>query len=89
MTLVNLSQNGSATLTATLKKRRLKSRKKIYNRSAVLNIVNSSSTSSGIGSTTISDGLTFSPYYGTRVQDERISLNVPDVSFCCRNFRIL
>jgi len=81
LTLTNLSQNGPATLTATLKKRRLKSRKKIYNRASVLNIANSSSTSSGIGSTTISDGLTYSPYYGTRVQDERISLNVPDVIY--------
>ena len=81
ITLVNLSQNGSATLTATLKKRRLKSRKKTYNRASVLNIRNSSSASSGIGSTSISDGLTFSPYYGTRVQDERLSLNVPDVIY--------
>jgi hypothetical protein len=81
LTLTNLSQNGAATLTATLKKKRLKSRKKTYNRCAVLTIANSSKTSSGIGSTTISDGLTYSPYYGTRVQDERISLNVPDVAY--------
>jgi len=81
LTLVNLSQNGPATLTATLRKRRLKSRKKIYNRCSVLDIRNSSTPSSGIGSTTISDGLTYNPYYGTRVQDERISLNVPDVIF--------
>ena len=80
LTLVNLSQNGSATLTVTLRKRRLKSRKKIYNRVAILDIRNSSSSSSGIGSTTFNDGLTFNPYYGLRVQDEKISLNVPDVS---------
>jgi hypothetical protein len=79
LTLVNLSKNGSATLTATLRKRRLKSRKKIYNRCAVLDIRNSSTRSSGIGSTTLNDGLTYNPYYGTRVQDDRISLNVPDV----------
>jgi len=81
ITLTNLSQNGPATLTVTLKKRRLKPRKKIYNRCSVLNIVNSSSNSSGVGSTTLSDGLTYGPYYGTRVQDEKISLNVPDVVF--------
>jgi hypothetical protein len=81
LTLVNLSKNGSATLTATLRKRRLKSRKKVFNRCAVLDIRNSSSRSSGIGSTTLNDGLTYSSYYGTRVQDSRISLNVPDVIF--------
>jgi len=81
LTLVNLSQNGPATLTVTLRKRRLKSRKKIYNRCSVLDIRDSNTTSSGIGSTTLSDGLSYSPYYGTRVQDERISLNVPDVIF--------
>ena len=77
--LVNLSQNGTATLTATLKKRRLKSRKKVFNRSTILNINSSSSTSSGTGSTTLNDGLTYSAIYGTRVQDKQISLNVPDV----------
>jgi len=81
LTLVNLSQNGSATLTATLRKRKLKPRKKIYNRCAILEINNSSTTKSGIGSTTLNDGLIFSPYYGTRVQDAKISLNVPDVIF--------
>lgn len=81
LTLVNLSRNGSATLTVTLRKRRLKSRKKIYNRCEVLDIRNSSSRSSGIGGTTLNDGLTYSPYYGTRVQDSRISLNVPDVIY--------
>ena len=79
LTLVNLSKNGAATLNATLRKRRLKSRKKIYNRCSIFDIRNSNSRSSGIGSTTLNDGLSYSPYYGTRVQDNRISLNVPDV----------
>ena len=79
LTLVNLSKNGAATLTATLRKRRLKSKKKIFSRSTVLDIRSSNNNTSGIGSTSIADGLTYSPYYGTRVQDERISLNVPDV----------
>ena len=35
---------------------------------------------SGAGSTTLNDGLTFGSYpFGTRVQDEIISLNVPDI----------
>jgi hypothetical protein len=81
LTLVNLSKNGSATLSVTLRKRKLKSRKKIYNRCAILDVRNSSSRSSGIGSTTLNDGLTYNPYYGTRVQDDKISLNVPDVIY--------
>ena len=36
--------------------------------------------SSGIGTTTANDGLTFGNYpFGTKVQDEEISLNYPDV----------
>ena len=77
--LVNLSQNGSATLIATLKKSSLKSRKKDFRRATILDISYSSSTSSGIGTGTINDGLTYSPIYGIRVQDEEICLNVPDV----------
>ena len=80
ITLTGLSQNGGATLTATLRKRQLKSRKKIYNRSAVLNVTRSSNVSSGISSDTLGDGLTYSSVYGTRVQDRRISLNVPDAN---------
>jgi hypothetical protein len=79
--LVQLSQNGLATLTVTLRKQSLKSRKKIYNRSTVLNITRSSNPSSGIGSTSLADGLTYSSIYGTRVQDKNISLQVPDVTF--------
>jgi hypothetical protein len=77
--IVNLSQNGSATLTVTLRKRGLKSRKKNFNRATILTIDSSSSPSSGIGGTTLNDGLTYSSIYGTRVQDDKISLNVPDV----------
>jgi len=81
LTLVNLSQNGPATLTVTLRKRKLKTRKKIYNRCAVLEVKGSNTRSSGVGGTTLNDGLAYSPYYGTRVQDNRICLNVPDVVF--------
>jgi hypothetical protein len=77
--LVGLTQNGAATLTATLKKKKLKPRGKIYNRASVLTIARSSNVSSGIGSTTLGDGLTYSSIYGTRVQDTDISLGVPDV----------
>jgi len=79
ITLTGLSQNGSAVLTATLKKKKLKPRKKIYNRGEVLNVTRSSNVASGVGSTTLGDGLTYSSVYGTRVQDNDISLRVPDV----------
>ena len=40
----------------------------------------SSQTGSGTGGTTLNDGLTSGSYpFGTRVQDEKISLNTPDV----------
>lgn len=80
ITLQNLSaSSGQATLTVTYKKIKTSTRKKIYNRCASLIINKSSSNLSGIGSTTLNDGLTYSNAYGTRVQDDQISLNVSDV----------
>ena len=79
VTLQNISTNGSATLTVTFKKINIKSKKKIFNRCSTLIVDKSSSQSSGIGSTTLNDGLTYSPLYGTRIQDKDISLNLPDV----------
>lgn len=73
--------NGGATLIATLSKTSVSAKKK--NRIAVniLNITYSSDSASGIGTTTINDGLTYdSGYpYGTRVQDLDICLLKPDV----------
>jgi hypothetical protein len=77
--LNSLSRNGAATLTATLRKVGLKSRKKIFQKATSLLIQNSSNRSSGVGGTSLNDGLTFNSTYGTRVQDEKISLNVCDV----------
>jgi hypothetical protein len=68
------SNSGAAILTATLKKTNTKTRKKIYNRCSSLTI---NKTSSGISTNT--SGLTVSDIYGLRVEDEEISLNVPDV----------
>ena len=43
-------------------------------------MINQKNVGSGIGTTTLNDGLTYGNYpFGTRVQDERISLNAPDV----------
>ena len=53
---------------------------KIKNRVKSIVVDKSSSQASGIGSTTLNDGLSYGNYaFGTRVQDETISLNVPDV----------
>jgi len=81
VTFVDLSvASGSATLIATLKKQNLQARRKIHKRGAILNIVRSSQVGSGIGSTSLDDGLTYSSIYGTRVQDDKISLQTPDVT---------
>jgi hypothetical protein len=75
ITIQNISANsGSAVLTATIKRINTKTRKKLYNRCSSITI---DKTISGI-STSLS-GLTLSSIYGLRVEDEEISLNVPDV----------
>ena len=79
ITLGGLSQNGAAVLTATLRKNKLKSRNKVFNRCATLKVERSNTEKSGTGAKTNGDGLTFSRVYGTRVQDNEISLLVPDV----------
>ena len=76
----DLSTNQEATLIATLNK--VKPTAKVKRKNAVNSLVvdKSNLSGSGIGKTTLNDGLTFGSYpFGTRVQDEKISLNVPDV----------
>jgi hypothetical protein len=65
---------GSVTVNTTIKRQSVQSKRKDYIRSAKVIV---SSTSSGV-STSIS-GLSTSSYYGLRVEDKEISLNVPDV----------
>ena len=74
-----LGTNSPAKLTATLRKINVKSKIKEKQKINVLNIVGSASSISGIGTTTLNDGLTYNTVYGTRVQDAEISLNTPDV----------
>src|SRR6056300_354479 len=65
----------------TLLKNNIQSKIKEYARSAVGFVTFSTLSRSGAGtSDSLADGLTFNPYYGLRVQDDQISLNVPDVS---------
>ena len=76
----DLSVNQEATLIATLNK--VKPKAKVKRKNAVNSLVvdKSNLSGSGIGRTTLNDGLTFGSYpFGTRVQDEKISLNTPDV----------
>ena len=77
-----LSPGRSYKLDATLTKVGIKSKKKNYTRSTELIVNLSRLNQSGTDSnTTINDGLTYNNNcYGLRVQDEEISLNVPDVS---------
>lgn len=77
--LTNLTQNGSAILTVTYKKVNATEKAKTYNRCESLIVNGSNQTASGVGRTTLNDGLINREYYGLRVQDRDISLNVPDV----------
>mgnify|MGYP001185809966 FL=1 len=70
----------NATLIATLRKGKPKAKLKIKDRVRTLLVDKSSKSGSGIGATTLNDGLKYGNYpFGTRAQDEVISLNVPDV----------
>jgi hypothetical protein len=79
--IYNLGSNDTgATLTTTLRKIKPKAKIKRKNRVNTIVIDKSKYEGSGIGGTTLNDGLTYGNYaYGTRVQDKNISLNVPDV----------
>ena len=79
VSLSNLSRNGTAILTVTYKKVNTKVKVKQFNRCSSVIINRSSLPSSGIGVTSLNDGLAYNPYYGLRVQDKSISLNIPDV----------
>ena len=72
--------NNGATLIATIKKSKPLAKQKINNKVKSIVINYSRDQGSGIGATTLNDGLTYGNYpYGTRVQDDVISVNVPDL----------
>ena len=80
--LSNASLN--ADVNVTLTKTKVRSKIKEYTRSRKLIIDKSRKSTSGdvavgTGVSAISDGLVFDSRYGLRVQDEQISLNLPDV----------
>jgi len=73
------SSDTNTEIIATVKNLRPSSKKKKFNKVSTLTVSNSSLVASGIGTTTLNDGLTYGQVYGTRVQDKEICLNVPDV----------
>ena len=74
------TDNTGATLHATLRKLNATSKVKIKNRVKSIIVDKSRLQGSGIGTTTLNNGLTYGNYpYGTRVEDEVISLNSPDI----------
>ncbi len=78
--IFNLGSDDEATLVTTLTKVKPKAKNKIINRVNSIVVDKSVKSSSGIGSTTLNDGLTHGNYpFGTRVQDETISLNHADL----------
>jgi hypothetical protein len=75
VTLSGLTGSASVIVNTTLKKNGIKDKKKEYVRSEKIDISN---TRSGISTST--NGLTQNSYYGLRVEDREISLNLPDVA---------
>lgn len=72
--------SGTANVIATIKNIKPSTKIKKLNKINILTIDKSKYTASGIGTTTLNDGLTYSSVYGVRVQDSDICLNVPDVA---------
>ena len=78
--IFGLSTNGSGRLIATLSKIKIKNKVKSLNKTGSIIVNKSKLSSSGIGSTTLNDGLISGNYgYGLRVQDNQICLLEPDV----------
>ncbi len=72
--------NKGATLIATIKKQKPKAKQKIRNAVSSVVVNYSKDAASGIGTTTLNDGLTYGSYpYGSRVQDKNISINDADI----------
>jgi len=71
--------SGNADVIATVSNKAPSSKIKKLNKTTSIIVSNSKLVSSGIGTTTLNDGLTYNNVYGTRVQDTEICLNVPDV----------
>jgi hypothetical protein len=80
LTINGLGSNATGKLIATLRKSKVSAKYKKKSRVNTIILDKSKYSYSGTGSGTLNDGLDYGNYpYGTRVQDEQICLNVPDV----------
>jgi hypothetical protein len=74
------NQVNNVVVNVTLVKNGIQSKVKTYNRSQILSVTRSKYPQSGTStSSSIGDGLVYNKFYGLRVQDDEISLNLPDV----------
>ena len=81
LTINGLSGNGPAKLIATLRKINVKSKVKSRNRVRTIIVDKSKYVGSGVGATTLNNGLVYGKYpYWTKVEDEEICLLYPDVT---------
>jgi hypothetical protein len=81
LTIFGLGTSTTARLIATVRKVEVKAKQKNKIKISTLTIDKSSNPGSGIGASTLNDGLTYGNYpFGTRIQDSEICLNYPDVS---------
>ena len=77
---VDLSNNEDATLIVTILKSKPTAKIKRKNKVNTVVINKSNLVGSGVGATTLNDGLSYGNFpYGTRVQDDEISLNAADI----------
>jgi len=67
------NSNSNVTVNTTIKRQSVRSKRKDYVRSAQVVV-----SSTQVGVSTVITGLSTSSYYGLRVEDREISLNVPD-----------
>ena len=75
------NSQSNVAVTATIRKTAIQNKQKVYNRVSSAEITRSKYSSSGSNAnTSINDGLTQSNFFGLRVQDKEICLNVPDVA---------
>ena len=76
-----VAADSNTVLNVTAQKQGIQSKTKNYERSQILSVDKSSNVGSGSSVANLNDGLTYNgTAYGLRVQDNEISLNVPDVS---------
>ena len=71
------ASQSNVTIIVTLKKRQVSNKSKDFIRSSQVSITRTSGISTQTG--LVASGLSTSKFYGTRVEDNEISLNVPDV----------